>query len=119
MPRPRPVFLATCLYALLALALLADPAPMPDLVVAADGSGNFKTVQEAITSIPRDNRERTAVFVKDGVYHEKVRIDPVFVTLRGQSRAGTRIEFPQGATEFRAKPDLLGQAIVNINGDDC
>ncbi len=109
--------------ALLAIstAALAQPAPLPfkpDLIVAADGSGDCKTIQEAVASIPKDNRERKIIFVKDGVYHEKVRVDASCVTLRGQSRAGTRLEFPQGANEFRAQPDKLGTAVLNINGDD-
>ncbi len=91
----------------------------PDIVVAADGSGDFKTIQAALNSVPRDNRQRTIIFIKDGVYHEKVRIDPNFVTLRGQSRQGTRIEFPQGTDEFNRQPDDLGRAVVNINGNDC
>lgn len=113
----RPLFfLAT------ALASFAAPAPLPvkpDLVVAADGSGNFTTVQAAVESIPADNRERTVVFIKDGTYREKVRIDARFVTLRGQSREGTRLEFAQGREEFGQQGDKLGFAVININGDDC
>ncbi|MGD1018183.1 MAG: pectinesterase family protein [Verrucomicrobiia bacterium] len=91
----------------------------PDVTVAPDGSGDFKTIQEAIDSIPSDNGQRMIIFIKDGVYHEKVRIDADFVTLRGQSRQGTRIEFPQGTDEFNQKPDKIGRAVVNINGNDC
>lgn len=58
------------------------------------------------------------VFIKDGVYREKVRVDASFVTLRGQSRKGTRIEFPQLAEEFDKTPDDLGRAVINVNGDD-
>ena len=99
--------------------LVAASTPKPDIVVAAAGSGNFKTIQEAVNSIPSDNRQRMIIFIKDGWYHEKVRIDPNFVTLRGQSRRGTRIEFAQGADEFTKTPDDLGRAVVNINGNDC
>ena len=91
----------------------------PDIVVAADGSGDFKTIQEALSSIPRDNQQRMIVFIKDGIYHEKVRINPDFVTLRGQSRPGTRIEFAQEADEFTRQRDDIGRAVVNINGNDC
>ncbi len=93
----------------------ASLALKPDITVAADGSGDFKTVQEAVASIPRTNRDRIVVLVKDGVYHEKVRVDASFVTLHGQSRAGTRIEFAQPAGGAR---DNIGQAVLNINGDD-
>ena len=98
----------------------ACPLPFkPDLTVAADGSGDFTTIHAAVASIPSENRERRFVFVKDGVYREKVRVDASFVTLRGQSRAGTRLEFAQGMNEYRgAQRDNLGQAVLNINGDD-
>jgi pectinesterase len=95
------------------------PAIRPDLTVAADGSGDFKTIQEAINTVPKTNDQRMIIFIKDGLYHEKVRIDPGFITLRGQSREGTRIEFPQGTDDFTNYPDDIGRAVVNINGSDC
>jgi len=87
--------------------------------VAAVGSGDFRAIQAALDSIPAGNRERRIVLVKDGVYHEKIRIDAAAVTLLGQSRGGTRIEFAQGAAEFRRQPDAIGIGVVNLNGDDC
>ncbi|HUJ44764.1 MAG TPA: pectinesterase family protein [Opitutaceae bacterium] len=99
---------------------VAAPSPIrPDLTVAADGSGDFKTIQEALDAIAPGNRERMVIFIKDGVYHEKIRIDPACITLRGQSRQGARIEFAQGAEEFRRQPDDRGIGVVNINGNDC
>ena len=94
------------------------PTIKPDMVVAGDGSGDFKTIQEAINAVPRDNHQRQIIFIKDGLYHEKVRIDPGFITLRGQSRQGARIEFPQGNDAFTNRPDNIGRAVVNINGSD-
>lgn len=90
----------------------------PDITVAADGTGDFTTVQEAVASIPRDSHERMIVLVKNGVYREKVRIDADCVTLRGESRDGARIEFSQLNDDFTAHPDRLGRAVININGDD-
>lgn len=107
---------------LVCAAAPASPAALPvrpDLVVAADGSGDFRTVQAAVESIPADNHERAFVFIRNGTYHEKVRIDARFVTLHGESRAGVRIEFPQGRDEFQKQPDRLGFAVLTINGDDC
>lgn len=114
MNRPMKAFIALFL-----LALTTEAATVkPDITVAADGRGDFKTIQQALDSIPRESRQRTIIFIKDGVYHEKVRIDPDFVTLRGQSRRGTRIEFAQGTDEFNKQPDQIGRAVVNINGND-
>lgn len=87
----------------------------PDITVAADGTGDFKTIQAAVASIPSTNRERIVVFVKDGVYREKIRVDASFVTLRGQSRKGTRIEFPQLTDDFVKNPDEIGRAVINLN----
>jgi pectin methylesterase-like acyl-CoA thioesterase len=46
------------------------------------------------------------VLVKDGLYKEKVRVDAPCVMLSGQSRAGTRIEFPQLMNDFTQHPGL-------------
>ena len=101
-------------------AAASAPTIKPDLTVAADGTGDFKTVEDAVASIPKGNRERKIIFIKDGTYYEKVRIDAADVTLLGQSRQGTRIEYAQSATDARTAANRsLGQAVVNVNGDDC
>lgn len=83
----------------------------PDIVVAADGTGDFTSVQAAVQSIPQTNRERVVVLIKDGVYREAVRVDAAYVTLRGESRQGARLELtrPSGST----RGDSLGAGILN------
>jgi pectinesterase len=93
-------------------------SPGPDLVVAADGSGNCRTIQEAMDSLPTQVRERKIVLVRNGVYREKILVNAHCVTLRGESRGGTRIEFPQLNDEFNKTPDRLGRGVVNVEGDD-
>jgi pectinesterase len=39
------------------------------ITVAADGSGDFKTVQEAIAAAPENGSERTILHIKAGTYH--------------------------------------------------
>ncbi len=111
-------YLALALFVSTSLSLLGSTLLKPDLIVAADGSGDFKTIQAAVESIAKTNRERIVVFIKDGVYKEKVRVDASFVTLRGESRKGTRIEFPQLNDDFTAKSDALGRAVINLNRAD-
>jgi pectinesterase len=104
---------------ILVLATVAHAQTIPpDITVAADGSEQFKTVQEAVASIAKDNRERTIIAIKPGTYREKVRIEASFVTLRGEGRDKTRIEFAQLNDEFQKNPDKLGRAVVNIEGDE-
>ncbi|MDR0692813.1 MAG: glycoside hydrolase family 88 protein [Prevotellaceae bacterium] len=44
-----------------------------DLVVATDGTGNFRTIQEAVNSVRNYRPEkRTVILVKKGVYKEKL-----------------------------------------------
>ncbi len=115
---PGVLFVATGLATLLVSCRSIVPGgnlPQPDLVVAADGSGDFKTIQAAVASIPKTNAERVVVFIKNGTYHEKIRVDASFVTLRGQSRKGTRIEFPQLDEDFTRNPDPIGRAVINLN----
>ncbi len=43
-----------------------------DYVVAKDGSGNFATVQEAFNAVPDFRKNVTTIYVKSGVYKEKL-----------------------------------------------
>lgn len=43
-----------------------------DFVVAGDGSGNFTTVQDAIDAVPHLRKERTTIYIREGVYREKL-----------------------------------------------
>jgi pectinesterase len=115
---PEVLFISTLLATLLVSCRSIAPggnSPKPDIVVSAAGSGDFKTIQAAVASIPKTNTERIVVFVKDGTYHEKIRVDASYVTLRGQSRSGTRIEFPQLNDDFTNIPDAIGRAVINLN----
>ena len=89
----------------------------PDITVAADGSGNFTSVQAAVTSVAKTNAQRVVIFVKNGIYHEKVRVDAGSITIRGESRKGTRIEFPQLNEDYNKNPDKIGRAVLNVYGD--
>ena len=77
----------------IALVVLLTPAwgQARELTVAADGSGDFRTVQAAVDSVPEGSRERTVIFLKKGTYRELVRIHKPFLTLRGEDRKKTRI----------------------------
>lgn len=80
----------TSVFALLgAIALRAEQAP---IMVASDGSGQFKTVQSAIDSIPDGNTEPRVILIKPGTYKERLLISErkTFVTLRGDAKDAGR-----------------------------
>jgi beta-xylosidase len=86
-----------------------------DLVVASDGSGDFRAVQEALDAIPRDNDDWRTVLVRKGTYREKLSITRGRVALVGEDRSGTRIEFAELRRNWRkSHPDDWGAAVVNI-----
>jgi pectinesterase len=88
------------------------------LVVAQDGTGDYKTINAAVAALPMFNYERTIIFIKNGVYNEKFRIDQDYITLRGESREKTIIRYSQLRTDWIANKDSIGAAVVNLNGDD-
>jgi pectinesterase len=81
--------LTVLLAPLCAVGLRAEPAPV---VVAPDGSGQFKTIQAAINSIPDGNGEWRVIVVKPGTYRERVLINErkTFVILRGEDKEVAR-----------------------------
>ncbi|XP_048330180.2 pectinesterase [Ziziphus jujuba] len=46
----------------------------PNVVVAADGSGNYKTVSAAVAAAPDNSKTRYVIKIKAGVYRENVEV---------------------------------------------
>ncbi|KAJ3679653.1 hypothetical protein LUZ60_017664 [Juncus effusus] len=46
----------------------------PNAVVAKDGSGNYKTINDAIKGMPKTYKGRYVIYVKEGVYAETVTV---------------------------------------------
>ena len=83
------------LFAIASVALLSSCATLPkaDLVVAADGSGNFKTVQAAIDAAPSNSAKRTVILVRRGTYPELIVVpaEKKNLTIIGEDRKQTVI----------------------------
>lgn len=64
-------------------------------IVSKDGSGNFASVQAALDAIPDNNQTPDTIFVKNGVYKEKLHLDHSkdFVTLIGENSFKTVLTF--------------------------
>ncbi|KAL6004899.1 hypothetical protein ACLOJK_005457 [Asimina triloba] len=90
-----------------------------DYVVAKDGSGNYKTIKEAVAAVARRARnraERVVIYVKSGVYAENVEIRRGVknVMLVGDGIDKTVItgnrNVPDGSTTY-------GSATFGVSGD--
>jgi pectinesterase len=134
-------FLLVIILTLQSLAVLCQER---HIVVAADGSGDFTSVQEAVNSIRAYMSDTTYMFIRNGIYREKVVI-PSWVTnlfMKGESQENTIITWNdhanirnmgtfrtytiwvQGAgftaenITFENNAEQLGQAVaVHVDGD--
>jgi pectin methylesterase-like acyl-CoA thioesterase len=70
------------------------PASPGELVVAADGSGDFCSVQGAFDFVPSEPASPVVIHVRRGTYREIVFVENKRnVTLRGEDRRGTLVAF--------------------------
>ncbi|EEF32171.1 putative pectinesterase 63 [Ricinus communis] len=83
-------------------ALEAAEANPKTIKVRTDGSGDFKTVTDALKSIPVKNTQRVIVDIGPGVYTEKITVDiqKPFVTLYGSPNAMPTLAFGGTAKEY-------------------
>ncbi|XP_061996827.1 putative pectinesterase/pectinesterase inhibitor 45 [Rosa rugosa] len=51
-----------------------DEKPTPNVTVAKDGSGNYKSISEALSAMPEKYEGRYIIYVKEGVYDETVNV---------------------------------------------
>jgi pectinesterase len=68
------------------------PVYPKEIIVAQDGSGNYKTIQAAVNSV-RDFGQQVTIHIKKGIYHEKLVI-PTWktqITLIGEDKENTII----------------------------
>ena len=83
---------------LLFILTVAAAAAMPakaDVTVAADGSGDVKTVQAAVDRVPDNNKRRFVIEIKPGTYTEQVRVsaNKPYVSFIGSDAEKTVITF--------------------------
>jgi pectinesterase len=66
-----------------------------NITVAQDGSGNYSTVQQALNQVPLHNTKPFIIFIKDGIYKEKLHLDSFknFVTIIGEDQFKTILTF--------------------------
>jgi pectin methylesterase-like acyl-CoA thioesterase len=93
------------------------------IVVAQDGSGDFRSIQEAVNSIKDTTATVTrTIFIKNGTYSEKVFLEHIDnVTLRGESEKGVVITQSIARDIFRCQPenkDDWGVATINMRHSD-
>jgi pectate lyase/pectin methylesterase-like acyl-CoA thioesterase len=93
----------------------APPAGSTALTVAADGTGDFATVQGAIDFVPTANTTRTLIVVRKGLYQELVHINnKPLVTLHGEDRTGTVIAYANNSNFNPSARSVVGVDTADI-----
>ncbi|MDQ3813255.1 MAG: pectate lyase, partial [Armatimonadota bacterium] len=92
------------------LLMNASVAAAKTITVAADGSGDFKTVQEAINAVPDKSAERTIIRIKPGTYKEKLTVPGSKgpITFLGDDAATTILTFSDHAKTLGPDGKELG-----------
>ncbi|KAJ6706186.1 PECTINESTERASE [Salix purpurea] len=99
--------------------LLQSSSVTPDVVVAADGSGNYKTVSAAVAAAPKKSSTRYIIRIKAGVYRENVDVtkEMTNIMFMGDGRKTTIITASRnvvdGSTTFNsATVAAVGQGFL-------
>jgi pectinesterase len=93
-----PVFLISFIA-----GLHAQPQTFPtSFTVAKDGSGDFKTIQEAVNAVRDLSQVQVEIFIKNGTYNERLVVPSwkTNISLIGESKEGTIIT----NDDFTGKP---------------
>ena len=98
------------------------PANATNIVIAADGSGDFNTVQGAVDFVPAANVTPRTLNIRNGVYQEIVYVNQKNnLTFIGQNREQTIITYPNndslnGGTSLRPSFRLQANdsALINL-----
>src|SRR5215471_8415652 len=79
------------------------------ITVSQDGASRYKTLQSAFDAIPLNNKKPVTVFIKNGVYKEKLHLDSTknFVTLVGEDRFSTILTFDDHTGKVSPKGDTI------------
>ncbi|MBE8726156.1 pectate lyase [Flavobacterium hungaricum] len=92
------------------------------ITVAQDGSGDFTKIQDAVYACPAFPYETVTIFVKNGIYNEKVRIPEwnTNVILKGESKENTIITFDDNFSKIAlGRNSTFYTYTLLVEGEDC
>jgi len=78
------IFIICCIQHIIAYP--QNKLPAGTIIVAQDGSGNFRTVQSAIDSLSNSASSERVIYIKNGTYKEQILCQKKYVTLVGENK---------------------------------
>jgi pectinesterase len=91
------------------LAALQGAAQSSRKIVAQDGTGDYTTVQQALNAIPLNNKKKVTIYIKKGVYKEKLVLDSSrnFVTMIGEDKFTTILTYDDHTGKLAPNGDTI------------
>ena len=79
------------------------------IIVAKDGTGNCTTVQKALDAVPLNNKKPITIFIKNGIYKEKLHLDSSkdFVTIIGENKFRTILTYDDHTGKLSPAGDTI------------
>lgn len=103
------IFVVAASWTFMANISEADPDPTKmtsALLIRVDqsGKGDFEKLQDAINAVPSNNSELVFIWVKPGIYKEKIVVpaDKPFITISGGNAAETVITWKEGGEIYQS-----------------
>jgi pectinesterase len=89
------------------------------IIVDANGKGDFTSIQQAINSLSETSGTLRIIFIKNGVYNEKISIEKSNIVLEGEDKSKTIITQSIARDIWRCdNADDWGVATLNLKGSD-
>ena len=96
-----------------------DKTSFQKIIVDPNGHGNFTKIQEAINSLSDSSSSTRIIFIKNGIYKEKIFITKHNIIFEGESTDNTIITQDIARDEWRCDhADDWGVATMNVDGND-
>ena len=94
-------------------------AQFKKIIVAKTGNADFRTIQGAISSLSDTSATPRIIFIRNGIYNEKIYLEKSNVILEGESREKTIITQAIARDEWRCSHNEdWGVATLNISSSD-
>jgi len=94
-------------WALIFLAVMS--LAQQKIIVSQEGSGNYKSVQAALNAIPFNNKKPVSIYIKKGIYKEKLHLDSSknFVTVIGEDKFNTILTYDDHTGKVSSTGDTI------------
>src|SRR5690349_16034131 len=90
-----------CIPVLLFATYQTCAAAVTTITVAGDGSGDYKTIQDAVAKVPANSSDRTVIHIKPGTYQGPIIVpkEAANVTFQGDDPKTTVITWDRNVND--------------------